>query len=536
MNKLDLSSTDQRIFGKILANQAKDNADMNFLVTDKQQITFGEAEQITNKLAAGLQELGLKKGDRVGLFMGNQPEMVLLALAINKISAIWMPISIDYKGDWLAESLSRGELSFVITDAIYQQRIVDVQHQFSVEKSILIGDAAHSELRNVYSYQSLLEHGEFSSDYADQHYGDVCAILWTSGTTGRSKGVMQSYNSWLRAIINGGSPQYNSQPGDSIYCVLPLYNSGAWIICILRALVEGIPCVIEAKFSVSTFWERIKHFGATQTFAIGAMGTFLMNSPEKPDDAETPLRVAQIVPMPPNLWGKFEERFNVSLIRTGLGMSECLLIFTQLENREDIPVYALGFPPEDIEVKLLDDQQQEVELGQVGEIAILPKEPFSIFSGYFKDEEATKKSFAGDWFLSGDLARQDPKTGAYFYADRKKDAVRFAGRNISTLEVESVVRRHPAVQDVAAFGITAKEEATEQELKLDVVLQSVITHEELCEFINENAPHYFVPRYIDFVDSLPYTPTNKIQKYLLRDKGVTETTWDLKNSSYVVKK
>ena len=122
--------------------------------------------------------------------------------------------------------------------------------------------------------------------------------------------------------------------------------------------------------------------------------------------------------------------------------------------------------------------------------------------------------------------------------DRKKDALRFGGRNLSTLEVESVVRRHPAVLEVAAFGIQSELIDSEHELKLNIVLRDGHTPsaEEVCEFINDNAPHYFVPRYLDFVDSLPYTPTNKVQKFKLREEGVSSQTWDLKKSEYKVKR
>lgn len=116
--------------------------------------------------------------------------------------------------------------------------------------------------------------------------------------------------------------------------------------------------------------------------------------------------------------------------------------------------------------------------------------------------------------------------------------MRFAGRNISTLEVESIVRRHPAIQDVAAFGIPSKEVESEHELKLNVILKedTSLTAEELCGFINDNAPHYFVPRYLDFVETLPYTPTNKVQKFKLREEGIGDQTWDLMQSDYQVRK
>jgi crotonobetaine/carnitine-CoA ligase len=250
------------------------------------------------------------------------------------------------------------------------------------------------------------------------------------------------------------------------------------------------------------------------------------------------LRLAQIVPLAPSQWPIFEQRFGVQLIRTGLGQSECQLVMTQLENRDDVPVYALGFPADDTLIRLLDDEGNEVASGEVGEICIKPLQPYLLFNGYFDNPEATAEAYFGDYYRTGDLARQDPATGAYFYADRKKDALRFAGRNISTLEVESIARRYPAVQDVAAFGIPSEEVESEQELKLNIILKEGCSDsaEAICSFINDNAPYYFVPRYLEFVDSLPYTPTNKVQKFKLREQGISERTWDLKKSRFVVRK
>ena len=538
MNKLDLSNTDDRNFPLILKKQAAQSGDVAFLVTDTASISFAQADEISDRLATGIQKLGVHTGDIVALFLGNRPEMVLLTLAINKLGAIWTPINGDYKGQWLLDNLTMSRAKVLITDDQYQDRIADIENQLEIETIVLLGDLTKSGLTSPVDYQQLITQTIATLDYSNQHYGDNCAILWTSGTTGKSKGVLQSYNSWIRPVVEGCSPQYNSQSGDSIYCVLPLFHTAAWITSIYRALIEGIPCIIEPHFSVTTFWDRIKHFGATQTFLLGAMGAFLLNAPEQDDDNDTPLRLAQIVPLAPNQWPIFEARFGLQLIRTGLGQSECQLVMTQLENRDDVPVYALGFPIDDTIIHLLDDDGKPVALGDVGEICIEPLKPYLLFNGYFDNPEATAEAYFGDYFRTGDLAKQDLSSGAYFYADRKKDALRFAGRNISTLEVESVVRRHTAIADVAAFGIASKEVESEQELKLNIILKDGknCTAEELCEFINELAPHYFVPRYINFVESLPYTPTNKVQKFTLRDEGLNENTWDLKKSDYQVQR
>ena len=532
--KLTLENTEDRLFGKILRTQAQDNPAQRFLVTDDTTVTFGEAEDITNRLAAGIRELGVGAGDRVVLFLSNRPEMVLLTLAVNKLSAIWVPINTDYRGEWLADAVTGSRPVLVVTETELAPRLAEVRDR--LPEQLVLLDKDDDGIAGAVDYDALLQHAPLELDYHDQHYGDTCAIMWTSGTTGKSKGVMQSYNNWIRGIVDGASPSYDSGPDDICYCALPLYNSGAWLTSVYRCLIEGIPCVIESKFSVSRFWERINQFGATQTFAIGAMGTFLMDQPESPEDRQNTLRRAYIVPMAPHLWQPFEERFDVQLVASGLGMSECLMIMNHLRCPEGVPSYALGTPIEDLDLELCDDDGNPVEPGTPGEICIRPRVPHAIFNGYFDNPEATEAAFHGDWFLTGDLARKDPDTGIYFFADRKKDAVRFAGRNISTLEVESVARRHPDVADVAAYGIPAQEHADEDELKLSVVPRagSELTAEALCKFINQNAPYFFVPRYLDFVDSLPYTPTQKVQKFQLRQKGNSADTWDLKLSDFEV--
>ena len=535
--KLTLQNPEDRLFGKILRDQARNCPDKPFLVTDACTISFAEAEQLTNRLAAGLADMGIGAGDRVVLFLSNRPELVLLTLAVNKLSAIWVPINTDYRGEWLLDAISGSRPAVIVTETSLADRLQDIREQLPDARMVLM-DGPCVELENALPYEELADYSPMEPDYASQSYSDTCAIMWTSGTTGKSKGVMQSYNAWIRAIVGGASIQYDSADDDICYCALPLYNSGAWITCVYRALIDGITLVIETKFSVSNFWERINHFGATQTFGVGAMGSFLMNAPESPGDANNTLRKAFIVPMAPNIWQAFERRFNLELIRSGLGMSECLMIMNQLHCPAETPTYALGRPVNDLDIQLCDDEGQEVTVGEPGEICIRPKQPHTLFSGYFDNPEATAASFRGDWFLSGDMARQDPDSGIYYFTDRKKDAVRFAGRNISTLEVESVVRRHPDIADVAAFGIPSKEIDSEDELKLSVVLKpgSAATAEDICQFINDNAPHFFVPRFMDFVDALPYTPTQKVQKFQLREQGNSAQTWDLKQSEFVVRK
>lgn len=537
MNKLDLSDNKNRILPKMLTLQAQQNGDAEYLITDERRVTFAEAEALTNSLAAGLKELGVEKGDRVAFYLKSGIETILTALAVNKIDAIWVPVNTDYKGAWLADTIERSKAKVLITEASLQDRIKAVEDSLSDEKIVVLGDESEIALNGATTFAALLDHAPLEPNYDGMNYGDTCAVLWTSGTTGKSKGVLQSHNSWIRPIAEAASIYFDSQPGDIIYNVLPLYNSGAWITAIFRALYEGIPVVLETKFSVSTFLDRLRHFKATQTFTLGAMHMFLFNSPPKEDDADNPLRKAQMVPMPEQLREPFSKRFDVDLLPMGYGQSEVMVILTPAFCMGEVPFSSLGRPLDDMEIKLFDDDFNEVAQGEIGEICIKPLKPNVIFNGYFDDDEANKNAFTGEWYHTGDLGKID-ENGAWWFVDRKRDAIRFAGRNISTMEVEMVLRKHPAVKDVAAFGLPSEELESEQVLAVNIVLQddADVTYEQMAEYINDNAPHYFVPQYMEFVKTLPYTPTNKVQKFKLREQGINDNTWKLKDSGYTVKR
>lgn len=552
MNRLNLADTRDRNLPRMLQLQAATIGNKAFLRRGEQRITFHEAERATNALAWGLKSLGVGAGDRVAFYLRSDLEAILLTLAVNKLRAIWVPINTDYKALWLEDALNRSKPAVIVADTEMLPRLVEVIDRIDCRRIVIhdpggldaslldpatspLGPAT-SRLGGATTWNALLEFPETSHDLAGIHYGDTAAILWTSGTTGKSKGVMQSHNTWVRSA-EAGRESFESREGDVTYNVLPLYNTAAWSTNIFRGLYEGICIALDAEFSVSRFWDRIRFYGATQTFTLGAMHIFLWQAPPRPDDADNPLRAAAMVPMPEHLIEPFRERFGIELISQGFGQSETCGIFQRVSGRgKRWKANALGEPaPDGFDVKLLDDGGEEVAQGDVGEFCLKAKTPFSLFNGYFDDPEASRAAYHGEWYRTGDLGRRD-QDGDFFFVDRKKDAVRHKGRNVSTMEVEAAVRRHPSVEDVAAFGVPSGELESESELKINVVLRAgaQLGAEELARYINANAPYFFVPRYIEFVSELPYTPTKKVQKYLLRRQGLNPNTWDLTESRFRV--
>jgi crotonobetaine/carnitine-CoA ligase len=487
-------------------------------------------------MAGGFASLGVARGDTVAVLMESCPDYVWATLGLNKLGAVWVPTNTDYKGTWLRESLEDSRAKLLVVDEALLPRVAEAGGKLPFERIVVRGDPRASSLAAPALALAELERAPAKEpDDAALFLGDTAAILWTSGTTGRSKGVMQSHNVWIRAAVDGAINSHLRE-GEVIYSCLPMYQSAAWVACIYRALVSGVPCAIDERFSVHEFWDRCRHYGATMVFTLGAMHIFLWQQPPKPDDADNPVRSAGMVPMPDALIEPFKQRFGIAHMHQGYGQSEVMGLLARKPGRT-YKANSLGEASDGIEVKLLDDRDFEVGPGEVGEFCIRPTEPYAIFNGYFQDPEATVRAWSNLWYHSGDLGRRDAD-GEYFFVDRKKDFIRFKGRNISSFQVEAAFMAHPAVAQCAAHAVTSAELVAEAEMKLCVVLKpgQSATPEELCRFVNDTAPYFFVPRYVELMSALPATPTGRVQKYKLRERGVTPETWDAKRAGFVVKR
>ncbi len=525
MNLLDLTDPRDRLLGRCLRRQAEDRPDADFIVWDEEHFSYGRVNELANASARGFREAGVGPGDTVSFLMNTCPDWVWSTLGLNKLGGIWVPTNVDYKGRWLAESFEDGAAKVLVADGALLERVAELsEHPF--ERVYVRGDAGGVDLGvPQLPLEELWAKPDGEPDDADRSYGETAAVLWTSGTTGRSKGVMQSHNVWIRAAVHGAE-NAGAREGDVIYNCLPMYQSAAWVANVYRALVAGLPCAMDPAFSARDFWNRTRHYGATMVFTLGAMHMFLLNAEERDDDADNPVRVAGFVPTPEHLVPVFKERFGLEDIPQGYGQSEVMALM----NRKldvDYPPNSVGEPIEGIEVTLLDDDDRPVPVGEPGEFCIRPNEPYAIFNGYWRNPEATVRSWSNLWYHTGDLGRQD-EDGYYFFVDRKADFIRFKGRNISSFAVEAALSAHPAVAQCAVHGVTSEQLAAEAEIKACVILKpsEQATEEELARFVNDTAPYFFVPRYIELVDELPQTPTGRVQKFKLRERGVTDATWD----------
>jgi crotonobetaine/carnitine-CoA ligase len=537
LHRLNLEDPRERLLGRCLRRQAEAVPDRDFLRADDERWSYGRVNELANAMARAFTELGVGCGDTVCLLMESSPAYVWTTLGLNKLGAIWVPTNTDYKGHWLRERLEESRARVLVVDEALLPRVAECGRTLPFERLVVRGSAAAAAplALPAVSLAELERAPGKEPDDRELFHGDTAAILWTSGTTGRSKGVMQSHNVWIRAAVDGAENALLRE-GEVIYSCLPMYQSAAWVANVYRALVCGVPCAIDPRFSVHEFWDRCRHYGATMVFTLGAMHIFLWQQPPRADDADNPVRTAGMIPMPDALIEPFKRRFGIEHIHQGYGQSEVMGL---LARRPGVvyPPNALGSPAAGIEIALLGDRDEAVATGEVGEFCVRPREPYAIFNGYFHAPELTVQAWRNLWYHTGDLGRRDA-AGHYYFVDRKADFIRYKGRNIASLEVEAAVAAHPAVAQVAAHGVTSAELAAEAELKVCVVRRpgQTVDAETLARFVNDTAPYFFVPRYIEFLDSLPATPTGRVRKFELRERGVTPQTWDARQAGFVVKR
>jgi carnitine-CoA ligase len=286
--------------------------------------------------------------------------------------------------------------------------------------------------------------------------------------------------------------------------------------------VLGATAALVERFSVRRFWAQVRRYRATVFDFLGATLTLLHKQSPAPDDVDNPARLGWGVPLP--AWaGEFERRFGVELVEV-YGLSDAGIV---LYNRPGEPRRpgSCGRPVEPFDVRVLDEDGFELPGGQVGEICVRPREPHVIMTGYLGMPDATAEAWRDLWFHTGDLALRDAD-GYFYFAGRTKDVIRRRGENIPALEIEDAVRRHSAVLDVAAFGVPS--ELTEEDVMVAVAVRPghELNAPELLAHCAELLPRHMVPRYVELTDTLPRTPTEKVEKHVLRARGVRESTFD----------
>ena len=500
----------QRTIGHLLADKARRIGDRTWLIFGEQRYTYAQAHDLSNRYAGGFRGLGVRKGDHVAVMMGNCPEFIWTIWGLAKLGAVTVPLNTAARGELLKYFLSQSDSSCVVVSADLADRVAEaLGDDHNVRAFCTLGGAGG--LANV--GRAWVDLGAFAEIRAEEPdpsavlASDPQYIMYTSGTTGPSKGVI-SPHSQAHGVGRSLAQNFGYRGDDVVYTCLPLFHGNAlWYSC-YAALWADCALAVSPRFSASSFWDEIRAAGATQFNALGAMTNILLRAQPSPRDREHRVRQAMLVPLSPDVYREVSERFGVQ-VTSLYAMTETFAVtmFTP-----DDPVSkgsSAGKPRGLSELLIVSDDDDPLPVGDVGEICVRPCEPGIMMSGYYKMPDATVRDTRDLWLHTGDRGRID-EDGYLYFVDRKKEAIRRRGENISAYEVEMLIARHPSVLEVAAVPVAS--ELSEDEVMIYVVCREgqKVSEEELVRFANRNMAHFMVPRFVHFIDALPKTASEKI--------------------------
>jgi carnitine-CoA ligase len=491
------------------------------------QWTYADMQSKAIRTANALRALGVKQGERVVVWLPNDADCLRLWFGLNYLGAVFVPINTAYRGTLLEHALTLSEARLMVAHADLCPRLNDVDHN-SLREIVILGGAP-SPLDGVTVHPaSALEGADERPPVLERPIApwDMQSIIFTSGTTGPSKGVMSSY---VHLHAMAGSAPFLS--GADRYMInLPLFHSGG-VMPVTAMLIHGGSIAMVDSFNTEAFWPTVRKAGITTTILLGVMGGFLLKRPHSPDDKDHPLKTCTYVPLNETA-PQFHERFGTD-IYTHFNMTEISMPIVSGANPTALG--SAGRQRAGVEVRIVDENDCELPVNAVGELAVRTDCPWATSHGYAANPAATAAAWRNGWFHTGDGFRRDAQDNFYF-VDRLKDAIRRRGENISSFEVESEVLAYPPIREAAAVAV--RSEIAEDEVCAVVAIREGERFDpaELIEFLRPRMAHFMVPRYVRVVDALPRTPTSKIEKVKLRAEGLTADTWDREAAGIVIKR
>jgi crotonobetaine/carnitine-CoA ligase len=485
---------------------------------DDRQWSWQETLAQARAAAAGLQALGVGRGDLVLAWLPNGPAMLRCWFAINYLGAVFVPLNVAYRGGILTQAIGNTRARLMLAHAALVPRLAEIDRPSLQRVVVFGGDVAPIPGLTLLPAEALDGDPATVDPGAPPAPWEIAAVVHTSGTTGPSKGVLAPYAQlWTVARAHFGY----MTPADRMLLMTPLAHISP-ISGVMAALVQGACVVVQERFRTEAFWDTVRHYQVTTVPGMGpAIMDFLMKAPPQPDDRENPLRMVNVRCANDTVIA-FARRFGVNYFGS-FSMSETSVVTIQEVNA---PVReSCGRPRDGVEVRLVDAHDIEVPVGAVGEIILRADHPWVLNAGYLNAPEATAQAWRNGWFHTGDAARCDAE-GNFFFLDRLKDAIRRRGENISSIEIEQEVLAHPAVQDAAAIGVPSQQGDHEVLLAVSPRPGRTIEPDALLAFLIPRMAHFMVPRFVRVLPELPRTLSNKVQKNGLRQEGVTSDTWD----------
>jgi crotonobetaine/carnitine-CoA ligase len=528
-------------------------------------LTFAEFGALTDTIAGNLHALGVTRGDRVSVLSTNSLLCALVMFATWKVGGIYAPINYSFTGRLLAYQVDDTAPALLVTDSALAPAVHAVGPEVAARPMVVVCDDATAP--DTTALQLPSDNPVFatlpwarlmrpsSRPAVDLGFDDAAAIFYTSGTTGPAKGVLLPHR-WLASYT-----YYHRMllaQDDVLYCDLPLYHVGGAVSLVARAAWVGCEVAVWDRFSPREFWSRIETRGATVAALLDVMIPWLLKAEADDRDRMNTLNKVHMQPLPAR-HQEFAKRFGIDFVSTGFGQTEsgCPLglIIEETVFGEGTPAQRYkGLSHEEIlaraqesgivtlaghaatrkgmmgtavpfmEVAVLDDHDEPCPAGVPGQLAVRPRIPGVIFTEYLGKADATVSAWRNLWFHTGDAAvLQDD--GSFDYVDRLGDRIRVRGENLTSSQVEDLLNQHPAVQMAAVFGI-ASTEGDEDDVCAFVVpvTPRTVSAVELHDFAEATMPKFMRPRHIRVVEELPKTPTNKIEKYKLRQMILAELT------------
>jgi crotonobetaine/carnitine-CoA ligase len=507
-----------RVLPRMLRRQAALYGDRKLVEIGTSAWSFRGALDVASRFGGTLRAAGIGQGDHVAVMCSNRCELLQVYIGCGWIGAVMVPINTASRGAQLGHILTNSQAKLLVLQADFADALNGLEMLLPSLASIwLIGDAQLAE--RWPRPTGFPDPAEPVAEAAVQP-GDTVAILYTSGTTGMSKGVCCPHAQYFWWGVN--TARLLGLSGDDVLLTtLPLFHTNA-LNTFYQALLTGASVVAEPRFSASGFAASLSRHSATVTYLLGAMVPILLSRPENELDRTHRVRLALAPGVPERFHQQFLDRFGFALL-DGYGSTETNFVLgcTLPDQRPGTmgPVFD-GF-----EARVVDEADNQLPDGVAGELTLRAAEPFAFATGYFGMPEQTVQAWRNLWFHTGDRVLRNGD-GYFRFIDRMKDAIRRRGENISSYEVEQVLLSHPDVAEAAAFPV--RSELAEDEVMATIVLRNgrSLSPAALAEYCKDRMPRFAIPRYIEMVAALPMTENGKVQKFRLRERGVTVATWD----------
>ena len=492
-----------------------------------QETSYAEFNYTVTQFADGLQRLGVNKGDKVALLLGNSPHFLISLYGLMRLGATAIPINPTYTPDEIAYILKNGDVKAVITlDLLVpmfdklKQMLPDVNHVIvcpsGLESAEVPQSLSISEKLKPFADIVQMASGQFSAPMVEED--DTAIILYTSGTTGKPKGAMLSHKN-LFSNARDVADYLQISGEDRVITVLPMFHVFCLTVSLNAPLLNGGTLIILPKFSPKEVFRVAEKYEVTLFAGVPTMFNYLFQYPEANEESFKTLRfcISGGSAMPVALLTNFEKKFKV-IVSEGYGLSEAspVTCFNPID-RPRKPG-SIGKSIIHVENKVVDELGEEVQPGEVGELIV--RGP-NVMKGYYKMPEETAATIKDGWLYTGDLARVDDE-GYFYIVDRKKDMVIVGGFNVYPREVEEVLFAHPDISEVAVIG--APDPNLGEVIRCFVVSKNPeLTEEELIHYCQEHLVKYKVPESIDFMDELPKNTTGKILRRALKNAVLQET-------------